>query len=100
LEEQLLRHQGELNEKKSRADVAKAELDLANSSHRKEQEVLDKMMATLSTASTGIKDNEKYVGFVIFLSHMRHRNFSLNLLVDCFIPWLVDLLVRPFIAYI
>ena len=59
LEEKLLEHQGELNQKKSRADVAKAELDLANSSYQKEKEVFDKMMKTYEDSAKGIENNKK-----------------------------------------
>lgn len=55
----MLTYQGELNERKSRADVAKAELDLANSGYQKEKDVLDGMMNSFQQAEKGIETHKK-----------------------------------------
>jgi len=54
----LLGYQGELNERKSKADVAKAELDLTNSSYQKEKDAFDKMIATFEQAGKGIESHK------------------------------------------
>lgn len=59
LEEKLLEYQGDLNERKSKADVAKAELDLANSSYQKEKDVFDRMMKSYEDSAKGIESNKK-----------------------------------------
>ena len=55
LEEKLLTYQGDLNDRKSKAEVAKAELDLANSNYEKEKEVFDGMLVTYEQAAKGIE---------------------------------------------
>ena len=68
MEEKLLTYQGDLNDRKSKAEVAKAELDLANSNYEKEKEVFDGMLVTYEQAAKGIETQTRSVFVYSFMA--------------------------------